>query len=139
MESFYLRIIASDREFYHGKCLNLIIPAPDGEKGILPHHENMVIAVAVGDGRIQLDDGRWVDVALGAGFAEVMNNRVTLLVDTAERPSEIDVRRAQEAKERAEEQLRQKQSQQAYYQSQASLARAMSRLKVSQSGKRWNI
>lgn len=80
-----------------------------------------------------------MDVALGAGFAEVMNNRVTLLVDTAERPSEIDVRRAKEAKERAQEQLRQKQSQLEYFQSQASLSRAMSRLKISQSGKRWNI
>ena len=47
-------------------------------------------------------------VAVGTGFAEIVNNRVTLLVDTAERPEEIDIRRAEEAKERAEEQLRQK-------------------------------
>ena len=66
------------------------------------------------------------------------NNRVTILVDTAERPEEINVRRAEEAKERAEEQLRQKQSLQEYYRTQASLARAMNRLKVSQ-GKRWNL
>ena len=55
---------------------------------------------------------------------------MTLLVETAERPEEIDVARAQEAKERAEEQLRQKQSIHEYYHSRASLARAMARLKA---------
>ena len=65
------------------------------------------------------------------GFAEIMNNRVSVLVNTAERPEDIDVKRAEEAKERAEERLRQKQSIQEYHLSQASLARAMARLKAS--------
>ncbi len=60
-----------------------------------------------------------------------MNNRASVLVNTAERPEDIDVKRAEEAKERAEEQLRQKQSIQEYYLSQASMARAMTRLKAS--------
>ena len=68
---------------------------------------------------------------VGTGFAQVINNRVSILVDTAEHPEEIDVRRAREAKERAREQLRQKQSIQEYYMSKASLARAMSRLRYS--------
>ena len=138
MDTFGLKIIASDRVFYEGRCRKLILPAPDGEMGILANHENMVIAVTVGDARMEIEEGSWVDVAVGAGFAEVVNNRVTVLVDTAERPEEIDVRRAEEAKERAEEQMRQKQSIQEYYRTQASLARAMNRLKVSQ-GKRWNL
>ena len=58
--------------------------------------------------------------------------------DFAEKPEEIDIRHAQEQKERAEERIRQKQSIQEYYHSQASLARAMNRLRVSQ-GKRWNL
>lgn len=136
MDTFGLKIISSDRLFYEGRCRKIIIPAPDGELGILPNHENMVIAVNVGDARMEVEEGVWTDVAVGAGFAEVVNNRVTILVDTAERPDEIDVRRAEEAKERAEEQLRQKQSIQEYYRTQASLARAMNRLKVSQG--KWN-
>ena len=138
MDTFGLKIIASDRVFYIGRCRKLILPAPDGKMGILPDHENMVIAISVGDARMEIEEGSWVDIAVGAGFAEVVNNRVTILVDTAERPEEIDVRRAEEAKARAEEQLRQKQSLQEYYRTQASLARAMNRLKVSQ-GKRWNL
>lgn len=137
MDTFGLKIIASDRVFYEGRCKKLIIPAADGQKGIMANHENMVVAILIGNGRMQIEDGEWIDVAFGRGFAEIVNNRVTLLVDTAERPEEIDIRHAREQKERAQERLRQKQSIQEYYHSQASLARAMNRLKVSK-GMNWN-
>lgn len=138
MDTFGLKIIASDKVFYEGRCRNLIIPAPDGEVGLLPHHENMVIAIEVGIARMEVEAGEWNEIAVGTGFAEIVNNRVTLLVDTAERPEDIDVRRAQEQKERAEEQMRQKRSIQQYYHTQASLARAMNRLRLAQD-KRWNL
>ncbi len=138
MDTFGLKIIASDKVFYEGRCRNLIIPAPDGEVGLLPHHENMVIAVEVGIARMEVEEGKWNEIAVGTGFAEIVNNRVTLLVDTAERPEDIDVRRAQEQKERAEEQMRQKRSIQEYYHTQASLARAMNRLRLAQD-KKWNL
>ena len=59
-----------------------------------------------------------------------MPDYTILLVDTAELPEEIDVKRAQQAKERAEERLRQRESMKEYYYSKAALARAMARLKV---------
>jgi len=140
MDTFGLKIIASDRVFYTGRCEKMTVPAPDGGLGILPNHENMVIAVVVGEVQLKLPDHPdWVTLAVGAGFAEIVNNRVILLVDTAEKPEEIDARRAQEAQERAQEQLRQKQSIQQYYHTQASLARAMNRLRISKEGKEWNI
>ena len=81
MDTFGLKIIASDKVFYEGRCRKLIIPAPDGEKGILPNHENMVIAIAVGTAKVQLaGEDEWKDLAVGTGFAEIVNNRVTLLV-----------------------------------------------------------
>lgn len=138
MDTFGLKIIASDKVFYEGRCRNLIIPAPDGEVGLLPHHENMVIAIEVGIARMEVEAGKWNEIAVGTGFAEIVNNRVTLLVDTAEKPEDIDVRRAQEQKERAEEQMRQKRSIQQYYHTQASLARAMNRLRLAQD-KNWNL
>ena len=116
----------------------MTIPAADGEIGILPNHENMVIAIPVGIGRVEIEEGKISEVALGSGFAEIVNNRVTLIVDTAERPEDIDIRRAEEQRERAQEQLRQKQSIQEYYHTQASLARAMNRLRLAQDRK-WNI
>ena len=68
--------------------------------------------------------------AVSSGFVEMINNRAKLFCLSVESPDEIDIRRAQEAKERAEEQLRQKQSIQEYHMNQMALARAMTRLKV---------
>ena len=133
--SFYLKIIAANRVFYSGRCRSIIVPEYDGQKEILAHHEDMVIAVNDGEMRFQPEGSdNWEYAVVGIGFVEIVNNRVTLLVESAERPEEIDVARAREAKERAEEQMRQKQSMHEYYHSRASLARAMARLKAT-SGK----
>ena len=68
--------------------------------------------------------------AVGAGFVEIKPDDVILLVGFAEHPEEIDRKRAEAARERAEERLRQKQSIHEYYHSKAALARAMARLKT---------
>ena len=129
MSTFSLKVIASDKIFFDGRAEVLIIPEIDGEKAILAHHEDMVIAINVGDMKFRLEDDTWVNAVVGQGFAQVINNRVSVLVDTAERPEDIDAARAKDALERAKEQLRQKQSLQDFHLSQASMARAMSRLK----------
>lgn len=130
MNTFSLKIIASNKVFYSGKCGIIIVPALDGELAIMAHHEDMVIATKVGTVRFREDDDcEWQECIVGIGFVHIANNRVTMLVDTAERPEDIDVVRAEEALERAKEQLRQKQSIEEYHVSQASLARAMIRLK----------
>lgn len=130
MNSYYLKIIAANRIFFSGRCESLIVPAFDGQKEILAHHEAMVIAVDDGEMRFKPEgSGEWQRAVVGMGFVQIVNNRVILLVETVERPEEIDVARAKEAKLRAEEQLRQKQSIQEYYHSSASLARAMARIK----------
>ncbi len=131
MQLFSVKVIASNRVFYEGKCRSLVLPELDGEKGILAHHENMIIAIENGVMKIQQEDGEWIEAAVSSGFAQIINNRVLVLVLSAEKPEEIDIRRAQEAKERAEEQLRQKQSLQEYHISQASLSRAMTRIERS--------
>ena len=69
---------------------------------------------------------------VGAGFAEIKADYAVLMVGFAERPENVDLRRAQAAKDRAEERLRQKRSLQEYYSSKAALARAMARLKFGQ-------
>lgn len=130
MSTFRLTILASDREFYDGPAQSLVVPVDDGEKAILAHHENMVISTEIGELRYTTGDGKKEVAVVGYGFTQVMNNRVLVLVDSAEHPDEVDVKRAIEAEERAMEQLRQKQSIREYNHSQASLARAMSRLKV---------
>ena len=128
--TFYLKVIAANRVFYSGRCRSIIVPEFDGQKEILAHHEDMVIAVDEGEMRFQPEGSdNWEYAVVGMVFVEIDNTR-----ETAEHPEEIDIARAREAKERAEEQLRQKQSIQEYYHSRASLARAMTRLKAT-SGK----
>ena len=130
MNTFSLKVIACDKVFYDGRCAQVVLPLHDGLKAIQAHHENMIIAIENGVMKIQQEDGEWIEAAVSTGFAQIINNRVLVLVLSAEKPEEIDIRRAQEAKERAEEQLRQKQSIEEYHRSNASLARAMARLKV---------
>ena len=130
MSKFYVKIIASNRIFYEGFCHCLIIPAVDGEQAIMAHHEETIIAVQNGEMRMQKEEGgEWSYAVLGKGFCMAANNRVTVLADTVERPEEVDVNRAKEALERAQERLRQKQSIQEYHTTQAAMARALTRLK----------
>ncbi|WFR59341.1 F0F1 ATP synthase subunit epsilon [Anaerocolumna sp. AGMB13025] len=128
-KTFQLEIIASDHPFYKGECEMLIFPGIDGEHGILARHEAMVTCINAGELRF-LVDGTWNYAAVSAGFVEVASDYVVLLADTVERPEDIDINRANEAKMRAEERLRQKQSIMEYYHTQAALNRAMNRLKV---------
>ena len=128
--TFSIRLIASDHLFYDGPCTGVIIPALDGQREVLAHHESVIMAIDCGELKIKMPDGTWQIAIVGSGFARVSHGRVYVLVDTAERPEEIDVKRAQEAKERALEKIRQKQSIQEYYHTQASLSRAMARLRV---------
>ena len=128
MSKFYLKVISSI--FYEGFCTCLIIPSVDGEKAIMAHHEEVIVAVDNGEMRMQKEEGgEWSYAVLGKGFCMVANNRVTVLADTVERPEEVDANRAKEALERAQERLRQKQSIQEYHMTQAAMARALTRLK----------
>ena len=130
MSKFYLKVISSNRIFYEGFCTCLIIPSVDGEKAIMAHHEEVIVAVDNGEMRMQKEEGgEWSYAVLGKGFCMVANNRVTVLADTVERPEEVDANRAKEALERAQERLRQKQSIQEYQMTQAAMARALTRLK----------
>ena len=128
-KEFNLKITTCDRSFYSGPCESIVLPAIDGEHGVLADHEPMVTAIVSGECRFTAN-GKQNIIAVGQGFAEIKPEQVEVIVDTAEYPEEIDARRAEEAKIRAEEAMRQKQSILEYNHSQAALSRAMTRLKV---------
>ena len=130
MKTFATQIISSDGVFYYGRLMGLVIPAVDGEMGVLPGHEEMIIALKEGILRYQDGKEKWHKAAIGRGTIQFANNRCTIVVDTAEKPEEIDVNRALEAKKRAEEKLQHKLSEREYRLMQASLARALTRLKL---------
>lgn len=130
MNAFATQIISSDGMFYFGRLKNMIIPAVDGELGILPGHEEMIIALTEGILRYQDTKDVWHKAAIGRGAIQFANNRCTIVVDTAEKPEDIDVHRAEDAKARAEEKLQHKLSDREYRLLQMSLARALTRLKL---------
>ncbi len=130
-KTFHLEIIATDRVFYKGECEHLVITAIDGLLGIMAGHEPLVTALPDGELKYMVD-GKWHYAAISEGFIQVMPDNSVILADTCELPEEIDIKRAEEDRQRAQEKLRQKQSIQEYYQTQAALNRAMNRLKISQ-------
>ena len=101
-DTFGLEIYASNKLAFAGRAKTLTIPAVDGEQAFLAQHENIVAAIIPGEMRFEEADGTKHVLAVSSGFVEMINNRVKLFCLTAESPEEIDIRRAQEAKERAE-------------------------------------
>lgn len=131
-EVFELKVLAADKTFYDDTAVSIVIPAMDGEIQIMAHHENMVFATGEGIIRIRKSDEEPERRGIvGIGFVKVTDNKVTMLVDSAEWPEDVDRARAQEALERAQEQLRQDRSIQEYNISRAAMARAMTRLSES--------
>lgn len=131
MNTFKLKIIASDKTFFDDEAQQLVVPLVDGgSQGFLARHENCVVPIDSGEMKITDSQGKEISAYVGNGFLEFLDNTALLVCISAELPEEIDERRAQEAKERAEEDMRLKQSQLEYYHSQANLARAMDRLKI---------
>ena len=94
MNTFYLRVISSNKIFFEGRVEKIILPLEDGEKAVLAHHENMVIATSIGEIRITTSKGEQVVGVVGEGFVQIVNNRVVLIVDSAEKPEDIDRVRA---------------------------------------------
>lgn len=131
LNTFHLKVVAYNRVFFDGQAVSINVPAIDGNYQLLSMHEDVVVAIVPGDFEIIDADGNHIHAVCGTGYLQFDNdpNEGELLVDTIERPEEIDVRWAREAKERAEEELRQKRSILEHHASQAALARAMARLK----------
>ena len=130
MASFQVHILASDHTFYQGPCQSLIVPTPHGQYGIMAHHSNMISAIVSGTLRYRLEGQDFQQAAVSSGLIKVENNDVLILVDTAERPEEIDENRAIRSAEAAREALLHKRSISEYRSAQATLMRALSRLKV---------
>ena len=105
------------------------IPGLDGYLGILPGHAPLITELKVGEITYK-SSGTVHTLAVAWGFAEVLPDKVTILAETAERPQEIDVARAEKAKARAEERLKSNNPDVDYDRAEDALQRAESRIKV---------
>jgi F-type H+-transporting ATPase subunit epsilon len=103
-DTFQLEIVTPEKKVVETAAEEVQIPGKNGYLGILPGHAPLITELAVGEITIRESSGEQ-RLAVAWGFAEVLPNKVTILAETAERPSEIDVVRAQKSKERAEQRL----------------------------------
>src|SRR5271165_3112961 len=100
-DTLELEIVAPDKLLVRERVDGVQIRGKSGELGILPGHAPLITSLTIGEiSYRQGTNTHYLSVAWG--FAEVLPNKVTILADTAERAEEIDVKRAQEAKARAE-------------------------------------
>ena len=135
MNSFILNITASSGEFYQGSCESMMLPVKDGVYGVQAGHSPVLVAIHMGMLKFTVE-GETREILVGDGIAEVTPTFVLLLVDSAERPEDIDRNRAEAARVRAAERLQHKQSMHEYYQTKIALDRAMQRLQTAAKYKR---
>jgi len=104
MKTFKVEIVTPERVVYNGEGNILVAKGMEGELGILANHIPMVTPLQITPVQIKKDNGEDI-IAVSGGFMEVRKDKVTILAQAAELPENIDVNRAQAAKERAERRL----------------------------------
>jgi F-type H+-transporting ATPase subunit epsilon len=105
-DSIELIIVTPQRQLLRETVAEVTLPGADGQLGVLPGHAPLITELGIGELSYHAKkSGESAPVAIISGFAEVLGDRVTVLAETAERPEEIDVARATEAKKRAEQRL----------------------------------
>ncbi len=127
--AFVVQLVSPERVLYEGEAEMVVCRTTDGEIAFLPGHVPFVGALGVAKVRVILPESGEMAVAVHGGFVEVSGDHVTVLSDVAELPEQIDVVRAQTAKEAAEQRVN---ADAADEQAQAALARAELRLEVAQ-------
>ncbi len=139
MPTIKLEVVSPDAVVYQADVYMLVVKAEDGEIGIMPNHLPMIASVIPCAMRVKFEDGREELIAVGGGFMEVLNNKVTVLAACAETPIQIDKLRAEKAYKRAEERIKAFNSAPLKHtdidinRAEAALQRAVVRLKVAKS------
>ena len=130
MKTIKVSVVTPDGPVYESDVEMVSTKAQTGELGILPGHVPMVAPLEIGAVRLK-KDGKQELIAVSGGFLEVRPEKVTILAQSAEKSSEIDVERAMRAKERAEQRMREQKLEHVdFKRAELALRRAMNRLTV---------
>jgi len=134
-EKLQLKLYTPEKKIIEAEVHEVIAPGIEGEFGVLPGHIPFITALKIGE--LTFRTGQKVErLAVAWGYAEVLPEQVTILAETAELASQIDVERAIRAKERAEAQLRKLSLEdKEHTQALAALQRAINRIQVASKGR----
>lgn len=128
--TMHVDIVSAEREIFSGTANMVFAPAEMGEVGIMPRHTPLLTRLKSGEIRVQRPEGQEDSFYVSGGLLEVQPHIVTVLADTAQRATDIDEAAALEAKQRAEEALRDREGKIDYARAQAELAEAIAQLRV---------
>ncbi len=135
MSSIRLDIVTAERAVYSEDVDVVVAPGVQGQLGILPHHAPLMTTLQAGELRVR-KGGEELSLAISGGFLEVRPDRIIVLADAAERSEEIDLARAEEAKQRAQERLSHPTPEIDVARAEAALRRSLARLKVGEKRRR---
>ena len=131
-----VEVVTPDGQVYAGEVAMVVLPGVDGELGILPRHQPLVTLLAIGETRVRTVTDEWDYIATGIGYAQVLFDKVLVVVDHGELAGAIDVARAEEAERRARERTQEHggdlgaQADVDYFRAEQALKRAENRLNV---------
>ena len=127
--TMHVDVVSAERSLFSGVVEFLVVPAAMGEVGIYPRHAPMITKIKAGSVRLKLPDRDEEElIYVSGGLLEVQPLVVTILADTAVRGKDLDEVKALEAKQRAEEAMRDRSAAIDYAQAQAELAEAVAQL-----------
>jgi len=128
--TIHVDIVSAEGEIFSGEATMVFAPAEMGEVGIAPRHAPLLTGLKPGEVRVEVPDGEMQYFYVSGGALEVQPHRVTVLADTAARARDIDEAAALEAKQRAEEALKDREAKIDVARAQAELAEAMAQLRA---------
>ncbi|MDG0794487.1 F0F1 ATP synthase subunit epsilon [Cohnella ginsengisoli] len=129
MSTLRLEIVTPERTVYD-KDVNMVVArGVDGDLGIMPHHIPLVTPLKIAPVKAKIGNNDEF-IAVHGGFMEVRKDKVVILAESAELGSDIDVHRAQQAKDRAQDRLNHKQTEVDHKRAEAALQRALTRIRV---------
>lgn len=125
-----VEIVSAEEQIFSGEAEMIVAPAEMGEVGIMPRHTPLITRLKPGEVKLQTAGQEDQYYFISGGILEVQPHVVTVLADTALRAKDLDEAQAQEAKQRAEEALANKESDMDYAKAQARLAEAAAQLRM---------
>ena len=128
--SFQLEIVTPQRKQFNGSAVSVSCPGAQGRFQVLHSHAPFLSTLAVGMVKVQDAEGLEIRFAISGGIAQVFHNQMRVLADSAERADQIDVARAERARQRAEERLAAHSAEVDEERAHAALLRAINRLKI---------
>nr|YP_010631053.1 ATP synthase CF1 epsilon subunit [Pimpinella purpurea]WBN98128.1 ATP synthase CF1 epsilon subunit [Pimpinella purpurea] len=124
-----LCVLTPNRTVWNSKVNEIVLSTNSGQIGVLPNHASVATAVDISILKISLD-GQWLTMALMGGFARIGNNEITVLVNDAEKSSDINSQEAQQALEIAEANLRKAEGKRQKIEANLALRRARTRVET---------